>query len=115
MGQKVMVIAPHPDDETLGCGGTILKHINQGDQVYWLIVTVAKEEDGFSKERIESRKLEIDEVAKKYNFAKTIQLHLPTTRLDQINDNEIITIMSQTFNEFKPEILYLPYRGDIHS
>ena len=37
--KKVMVIAVHPDDETLGCGGSILKHISQGDQVSVVFVT----------------------------------------------------------------------------
>ncbi|HOL48574.1 MAG TPA: PIG-L family deacetylase, partial [bacterium] len=36
---NVLVIAPHPDDETLGCGGTLLKHIANNDNVYWLIIT----------------------------------------------------------------------------
>jgi len=36
---KILVIAPHPDDETLGCGGTILKHKDLRDQIYWLIIT----------------------------------------------------------------------------
>ena len=35
---KVLIIAVHPDDETLGCGGTILKHKENGDQIYWLIL-----------------------------------------------------------------------------
>ena len=37
--KKVMVIAVHPDDETLGCGGSILKHISHGDQVSVVFVT----------------------------------------------------------------------------
>ena len=44
----VLVIAPHPDDETLGCGGTLLRHLDQGDDVHWLIVTSVREEDGWS-------------------------------------------------------------------
>ena len=40
---RVLVIAPHPDDETLGCGGTLLKHIAAGDSVSWVIVAKAHE------------------------------------------------------------------------
>ena len=36
---KVLVIAPHPDDETLGCGGTLFRHRHEGDELYWVIVT----------------------------------------------------------------------------
>ena len=42
----VLEIAPHPDDETLECGGTLLRHLDQGDDVHWLIVTSVREEDG---------------------------------------------------------------------
>jgi len=36
---NILVIAPHPDDETLGVGGTILRHKFQNDRVAWLIIT----------------------------------------------------------------------------
>ena len=39
MKKKIIVIAVHPDDETLGCGGTLLKHKAQGDDIIWLICT----------------------------------------------------------------------------
>ena len=39
---KVLVIAVHPDDETLGCGGTLLKHKSNNDQIHWLIATDIK-------------------------------------------------------------------------
>ena len=42
---KVLVIAPHPDDETLGCGGSLLRHRKNGDDLYWVICTGMKEKD----------------------------------------------------------------------
>ena len=36
---KVLVLAPHPDDETLGCGGTLLHHQSRGDELHWLLLT----------------------------------------------------------------------------
>ena len=40
---KVLVVAVHGDDETLGCGGTLLKHKAQGDEIYWMVVTAPTE------------------------------------------------------------------------
>ena len=61
--KNVLVITPHPDDETLGCGGTLLRHIAEGDKVYWLIGTTLTEERGFNSERINIRQKEIKTVA----------------------------------------------------
>ena len=47
--KKVLVFAIHPDDETLGCGGTLLKHKEAGDEIHWLIGTEVSVEDGFKK------------------------------------------------------------------
>ena len=44
----VLAIAPHPDDETLGFGGTLLRHRADGDEIHWLIVTAMSEDLGYS-------------------------------------------------------------------
>ena len=48
---KILIISPHPDDETLGCGGTILNHKDKGDEINWLIVTKMFEKNGWKKKR----------------------------------------------------------------
>ena len=70
---KVLVMSVHPDDETLGCGGTLLKHKMEGDEIFWLIATDMKVKDGFSKEKIAARDKEIETVSLKYNFRKTVR------------------------------------------
>ena len=66
---KVLVIAPHPDDETLGCGGTLLKHKKDGDEIHWMIITKNDNDKNFSI----NREKEIESVFRKYKFEKNVQ------------------------------------------
>jgi N-acetylglucosamine malate deacetylase 1 len=113
--KRVLVVSPHPDDETLGCGGTILRHIAEGDEVHWLNITGISQEHGFSQEKILERAAEIEEVRTQYRMTSLNDLGFPTTKLDQLPLGDIIGKISDIFTAVKPEILYLPYRYDIHS
>ncbi len=112
---KVLVMSVHPDDETLGCGGTLLKHKMEGDEIFWLIATDMKVKDGFSKEKIAARDKEIETVSLKYNFRKTVRLGFPASKLDKMPVADLVDKISRVFNMIKPEIIYLPFRHDIHS
>lgn len=113
--KNVIVISAHPDDETLGVGGTILKHIANGDNVYWLIVTNVFENQGFSKERVESRQLEISKVEKMFGFKETFNLNYPTMTLSSSSLIKMVPDISSVFSEVKPEIIYTLNRSDAHS
>jgi N-acetylglucosamine malate deacetylase 1 len=111
--KKVIIVTPHPDDETLGCGGTILRHKKEGDQVCWLIVT--KMGDEFELSRRTKRNEEIERVKEMYGFDEFFQLNFDAGTLDRIPLGNIINKISECFNRFQPNIVYLPYRSDIHS
>ena len=113
--KSILVIAPHPDDETLGCGGTLLRHISAGDKVYWLICTKIRECHGFTNERIEKRTKEIDLVSNMYRFTGYKQLDFNTTELDQVPRNILIQQISEYVNQVEPHTIYLPYRNDVHT
>ena len=115
MQDKVLVVAPHPDDETLGCGGTLLKHKNSGDQIYWMIVTNIQSENGWSEEEVQKRQRKIHQVAEMYGFEKIFKLDFPTTMLDTIPYNDLIAKMCVVIQELKPSIVYLPNRSDVHT
>ncbi len=112
---KVIVISAHPDDETLGAGGTLLKHKENGDEIYWLIVTNVFEHQGFSKERVDSRQEEIRKVAEMFGFDKTFQLDYPTMSLSSSSLLTMVPKISAVFSEVKPEIIYTLNRSDAHS
>jgi len=56
---KVLVISAHPDDETLGCGGMLLRHRSKGESVHWFVATRCYE-PGWDLETIEAKRLEVD-------------------------------------------------------
>ena len=70
--KNVMVVSAHPDDELLGAGGTLLRHRENGDNLYWLIVTNISEAAGFSKERVDERQKEMEKIVKEnYEFKRS--------------------------------------------
>ncbi|MCM3596565.1 PIG-L family deacetylase [Metabacillus idriensis] len=111
----ILVIAPHPDDETLGCGGALLRHKKNGDSIHWLIVTAITAERGFTKERIEKREMEITQAAALYEFDSVTKLGFPTARLDTVPLEELVQKIGETIQRIRPDIVYLPHPGDIHS
>jgi len=111
----IIIVAPHPDDETLGCGGTILKHKADGDSIHWLIISGMTEKKGSSSQVIKQRQEEIESVARMYGFETVHNLNLPTMQLDEIPTGDVISALSKIFKDIKPNTVYLPNRSDVHS
>jgi LmbE family N-acetylglucosaminyl deacetylase len=112
---KVLAIAPHPDDETLGCGGTLMRHCAEGDEVHWLIGTGMHAAGGFSESRIREREAEIQRVGEAYGFRSVSQLGFPAARLDGIEMADLVSAIATVLKCVQPEIVYLPFHGDAHS
>lgn len=115
MRKNIVVISAHPDDETFGVGGTLLKHAMSGDEMIWIIVTYMHENQGFSQERILSRNDEIESVSKSFGFKKVYQLDHPTMSLNGDRFLDLVPEISQIFNHEEPEIVYCVNRSDAHS
>lgn len=108
---KVLIIAVHPDDETLGCGGTLLKHKANGDEIHWLICTQTDIKNYFYT----IREREIEKVYDLYDFDTVTNLKLTTMQVDEYSMSDLIGKISKVMNEIKPNIIYLPFKGDVHS
>ena len=113
--KSVLVIAPHPDDESLGCGGTLLRHQCDGDEIHWLIITGMSSSQGFSSEKISVRQAEISEVGRLYGFTSTTELGFTPAQLDILPMGEIISSLSKVVNEIRPDTVYTAYRNDAHT
>ncbi len=110
-----LIVAPHADDETLGCGGTILKLVEQGYQVHWLLVTGMTFDAGFSKTQIQTRRVEIEKVSAAYGFVETHELELPPARLETLSKGDVIGPISKVVDIVKPSLVFTVYRNDAHS
>lgn len=113
--RTVLLVAPHPDDETLGCGGTALRHIQNGDSVHWVIFTSIKTSHGFGEVQVRTRDAEIEAVARAYGFAGVHRLDFPTMTLDTIAKSELVGTLGSVVKKTSAQILYIPYRNDVHS
>ena len=112
---KTLVIAPHPDDEVLGAGGTLLRRKAEGATVAWLIVTSISAETGWSAEKIKQRADEIKRVTELFGFGSVFELNLPTTQLDQVPMGDLVTGISNAFKKFEPEEVFVPHSADVHT
>lgn len=113
--KTVLAVAPHPDDETLGCGGTLLRHRREGDRVHWLILTTMSESLGFDQARMAERRAEIEQAAERYGMSSVEHLDFVTTQLDNMPMGEFIGRVSEVFRMLQPNIVYLPHRRDVHT
>jgi LmbE family N-acetylglucosaminyl deacetylase len=113
---KVIVVAPHPDDEIIGCGATIAKHISEGDEVYIIVATNASigAPELFTQDQVNSTRNEALVAHNVLGVTKTFFLDFPAPALNAHPEYKISLELSKIFNEIKPNYLYLPHPGDIH-
>ncbi len=112
---NVLVISPHPDDETLGAGGTLLKLKEKGHKTHWLNVTNMKTEYGYTKERVTERNEEIKKVISSYSFDSFWNMELEPMGMDKYEIGSLVSQFKKVFEDVKPELLFIPYPYDIHS
>lgn len=107
---RILVLAPHPDDEVLGVGGTITKYVKDGHEVYVCIVTSVDDSD--------LRKIIQSEAKQAHNILgikETIYLNFPVVRLRETSMVEMNKSMLDVVDKIKPEIAFIPHKGDMHA
>lgn len=110
---NVLVIAPHYDDEILGVGGTIAKHIAQGNDVYVCVIARGSKKI-FTPELLASRDAEAVACHKFLGIKETISLNFEATHLEHVNRIEINQKILDVIQRIKPEEVYIPHYGDMH-
>ncbi len=113
-GIKVaVVIAPHPDDEVLGCGGTMARLAQAGAQVHVVIMTRGAP-PRFSEDQIDRVMAEARRAHGVLNVTKTHFLNLPAAGLDALPIADVNERLDLLLQAIRPDTLFLPFIGDIH-
>ena len=109
---NILVVAPHPDDEVLGCGGTIAKYADNGDDVYVAIVTKG-EEPLFKVEQVVDVRNECLKADKFLGVKETIFMDFPASMIENVPRYKFNEAFIQLIQRIRPDIVYIPHRGDM--
>lgn len=107
---KILVFAPHNDDETLGCGGSIAKYAEGGHEVYVCEATSGQEIG--MVERIKKEALKAHEIL---GVKETFFLDLPVVALKEVPAIELNLKIAQIVQRVKPDLAFIPHKGDMHT
>lgn len=108
---KILVIAPHMDDEVLGCGGTIAKHKDKGDKVSVIFIAHRIYNHRFDADKNKIERTHALKAKSILNYDKAIFLDLNDERLDA-SIQDIIIPLEKHIKSLKPEVVYVPFRED---
>ncbi|MEW6664749.1 MAG: PIG-L deacetylase family protein [Thermodesulfobacteriota bacterium] len=117
---RVLIVAAHPDDEVLGCGGTIAKHAFDGDDVFIVILgegmmARSKSENDPHLRRKQRKLWEFSKKAARILGAhQPVQHHFPDNRLDQVDLLEIVHAIEDSVERFNPDMVYTHHPGDLN-
>jgi LmbE family N-acetylglucosaminyl deacetylase len=113
MNSRVLVVAPHPDDEVLGCGGAIARHSAQGDAVQVLVMTRGAP-DIYPLDDEDEVRQEAQAAHAILGVVDTHFLDFPAPKLDTIPGYKLADAIANMIRKYQPHTVYLPHRGDIH-
>lgn len=108
----VLVVSAHPDDELLGCGGTIALHTRVSEAVT-TVIACEGESLRYSGKNIDLRSMAL-EAGKVIGVEDIRMLGFPDQRLDTLSLVEIITPLEKIIREVEPRVIYCQYGGDVN-
>lgn len=118
--KTILVIASHPDDEVLGCGGTIARFTNEGYEVYTLIlgegITSRDEKRDRTKRDNEIKELKrnIKKANKIVGVKDTFAFDFPDNRFDTVPLLDIIKTIEKVKEQITPDLIFTHHHGDLN-
>jgi N-acetylglucosamine malate deacetylase 1 len=113
---RVMVIAAHPDDEVLGCGGTIAKHVEAGDSVSILFLTngVSARSEETSSDAVQKRHDMAEQARLILGASENTYLDFPDNAMDSVVFLDLVKAVENKVNQLQPGIVYTHFSGDLN-
>lgn len=118
--KKILVVASHPDDEILGCGGTIARLVSEGHEAHTLILgegITSRDTDKSSLEQAEELKnlrRDAERANKLIGVKNTIIYNLADNRFDSVPLLEVVKVIEKCKEEIKPDIIFTQYGRDLN-
>jgi LmbE family N-acetylglucosaminyl deacetylase len=115
MAKNVLVVAAHPDDEVLGCGGTIARHVHEGDTVSVVYMADGVTSRSHSTRDVPTERQQASDAAKKIlGISHCCTLDYSDNRLDSYPLLELVQEMEALIVRFAPEVIYTHHAGDLN-
>ena len=111
---KVLVVAAHSDDEALGCGGTLFKHIKSGDDVRILFIADGVGSRGDDKNALDERQEITKDAMSKLGITDYHFLDFPDNKLDSVSLLDVVQKIESASKDFSPEIIYTHFNNDLN-
>ena len=116
---NVLVIAPHADDEVLGCGGTIVKHVQDGDVVTVILVCdrdTSYHTDSDKQYDIPQKQWrEANQCKDVLQYQNIARLRFKDMHVDEYGYRNIISKLEHVYNKVLPDVVYIPNNTDINT
>lgn len=112
---NILIIVAHPDDEIIGIGGAAIKHVEQGDHVYALILgkgSLAR--DDSDADTIEKLAQQTKNASEIIGFESVFLYDFPDNRFDTVSRLDIIKVIEKSIKKIKPTIVYTHYENDVN-
>jgi LmbE family N-acetylglucosaminyl deacetylase len=118
-GERVLVLAPHPDDETFGCGGSLALHVDAGDAVKVIILTDGRAGDFLNEHSDKDTYVKVrqNEVQQALSFLSVTDFHFLGVYDQELQKNfdRAAEALKEIFIEFKPTLVYAPALTEFHT